>query len=48
MQAITGQIAAAATDRVSVDAPRLGEQVGRWLGSVLRGTEKADPGPSRP
>jgi hypothetical protein len=43
MQAITGQIAAAATDRVSIDPPRLGEQVGRWLGSVLRGAEKADP-----
>ena len=44
MQAITGQIAAAATDRVPVDAPGLGEQVGRWLGSVLRGAEKPDPG----
>jgi hypothetical protein len=44
MEAITGQIAAAATDRVPVDTPRLRDQVGRWLGSVLRGTEKTDPG----
>ena len=44
MEALTRQIAAAATDRVPVDTPGLRDQVGRWLGSVLRGSEKPDPG----
>ena len=44
MDAITRQIAAAAIDRVAVDAPRLRDQVGRWIASVVRGAEKPDPG----
>ena len=43
MQAITGQIAAAATDREPIDAPRLRDQLGRWLGSVCAGPRTPDP-----
>lgn len=44
MQALAGQIAAAATDREPADAPSVRDQLGRWLASVVRGGERADPG----
>jgi hypothetical protein len=47
MQALSGQIAAVATDREPVDATTFNDQVGRWLASVVRGGEKPDPGTER-
>jgi hypothetical protein len=47
MQAIAGQVAAAATDREPVDPPGLDDRVGRWVASVVRGAAKPDPATER-
>jgi hypothetical protein len=44
MQAIATQLAAAATDREPVDPPSVRDEIGRWLASVVRAAERADPG----
>jgi Domain of unknown function (DUF3482) len=47
MRAVSDQLAAAATDREPMNAPRFRDQAGRWVGSILRGGERPDPGAER-
>ena len=42
MHALGGQLAAAATDRESIDARTFGGNAGRWLTSMIGGADKAD------
>ena len=43
MSTLAAQIAAAATDREAVQPQRLRDKASRWVGSVVRGGEPADP-----
>jgi len=43
MRTLAAQVATAAADRETVQPQRLRDKAGRWLGSVVRGGEPADP-----